>query len=148
MPWSSWLFEFLMGIRRRARELALQALYQIEMTGDTSAATIELVWSHFEVNLKAREFARRLVAGVLLHRKEIDQLIETHAAHWKVSRMPKVDLNILRLATFELLFCPDIPHNVSIDEAIEVSKRFGSADSALFVNGVLDQLAAACGVKS
>ncbi|HEX9880390.1 MAG TPA: transcription antitermination factor NusB [Candidatus Binatia bacterium] len=137
-----------MGIRRRARELALQALYQIDMTGDASAATLELAWSHFEVSVKARDFARRLVEGVILHRSDIDRLIESSAVHWKLSRMPKVDLNILRLATYELLFCPDIPHNVSIDEAIEVSKRFGSADSANFINGVLDEVANACGVKN
>ena len=136
-----------MGIRRRGRELALQALYQIDMTGDSAAATLELLWSHFEANIKARDFARRLVGGVLLQKKDIDHLIEKATDHWKLSRMPRVDLNILRLATFELLFCPDIPHNVSIDEAIEVSKRFGSEDSATFINGVLDHVASACGVK-
>ena len=136
-----------MSIRRRGRELALQALYQIEMTGDASPATLELHWSHFESNSEAREFARRLVAGVVLHHKDIDRLIGESSDHWRVSRLPKVDLNILRLATYELLFCPDIPLNVSIDEAIEVSKRYGSSDSATFINGVLDHVAAAGGVK-
>jgi len=136
-----------MGIRRRGRELALQALYQIDMTGDASAATLELLWSHFEGNAKARDFARRLVSGVNLHRKDIDRLIEISTEHWKLSRMPKVDLNIMRLASYELLFCPDIPLNVSIDEAIEVSKRYGTSDSATFVNGVLDHVATSCGAK-
>jgi N utilization substance protein B len=112
-----------MGIRRRGRELALQALYQIEITGDASPAPLELFWSYFEGNVKARDFARRLVAGVVMNREKIDQLIEQSTDHWKLSRMPKVDLTILRLASYELLFCPDIPLNVSIDEAIEVSKR-------------------------
>ena len=117
------------------------------MTGDTSAAALDLLWSHFEANVKACDFARRLVGGVLLHKADIDLLIESATDHWKLTRMPRVDLNILRLATYELLFCPDIPHNVSIDEAIEVSKRFGSEDSATFINGVLDHVAAASGVK-
>lgn len=136
-----------MGTRRRGRELALQALYLIEMTGDTSPAPLQLFWSYFEGNVKAREFASRLVAGVVMHREEIDQLIEKSTDHWKLSRMPKVDLAILRLASYELLFCPDIPLNVSIDEAIEVSKRFSSEDSATFINGVLDHVAASSGAK-
>ncbi len=136
-----------MGIRRRGRELALQALYQIEITGDASPAPLELFWSYFEGNVKARDFARRLVAGVVMHREEIDRLIEQSTDHWKLSRMPKVDLTILRLASYELLFCPDIPLNVSIDEAIEVSKRFSSEDSATFINGVLDHVAASSGAK-
>lgn len=136
-----------MGIRRRGRELALQALYQIEMTGDASPAPLELFWSYFEGNVKSRDFARRLVSGVVMHREKIDQLIEQSADHWKLSRMPKVDLAIIRLASYELLFCPDIPLNVSIDEAIEVSKRFSSEDSATFINGVLDHVATSSGAK-
>lgn len=136
-----------MGIRRRGRELALQALYQIEITGDASPAPLELFWSYFEGNVKARDFARRLVSGVVMHREEIDQIIEQSTDHWKLSRMPKVDLAIIRLASYELLFCPDIPLNVSIDEAIEVSKRFSSKDSATFINGVLDHVAASSGAK-
>jgi len=77
-----------MGIRRRGRELALQALYQIEMTGDASPAPLELFWSYFEGNVKSRDFARRLVSGVVMHREEIDQLIEQSTDHWKLSRMP------------------------------------------------------------
>lgn len=137
-----------MGLRRRSRELALQALYQIEMTGDTSPASLDLFWSHFEGSAKAREFAHRLVFGVVMHRVEIDSLIEQSADHWKLTRMPRVDLNILRLATYELLCCPDIPLNVSIDEAIEIGKRYGTADSPNFINGVLDHVAASTGVKA
>lgn len=136
-----------MSTRRRGRELALQALYQIEITGDASPATLELHWHHFESNPKSRDFARRLVDGVILHRKDIDKLIEESSDHWRLSRLPKVDLNILRLATYELLFCPDIPLNVSIDEAIEVSKRYGSSDTATFINGVLDHVATVSGLK-
>ena len=134
-----------MGTRRKGRELALQALYQMEMSGDESPASLELFLRHFEGNARARDFARRLVSGVVEHRKEIDRHLERCAEHWKLSRMAKVDLTILRLAAYELLFCPDIPTNVSMDEAIEIGKRYGSGDSATFINGVLDQVAQAGG---
>jgi transcription antitermination protein NusB len=137
-----------MGNRRKGRELALQALYQIEITGDASDAAVELFLSHFEGSAQAKEFARRLVAGVVNQRAEIDRLIQRSAEHWKLLRMAKVDLVILRVATYELLYCPDIPLNVSLDEAIEIGKRFGSDDSATFINGVLDQVAHSSGAKS
>lgn len=102
---------------------------------------------HFEGSAKARDFARRLVSGVIAHREEIDRLIEQSADHWKLTRIAKVDLTILRMASYELLFCPDIPINVSMDEAIEIGKRYGSGDSGAFINGVLDQVALSGGVK-
>ena len=121
--------------------MALQALYQIEITGDASAAAVDLFLSHFEGSAQAKEFARRLVSGVVSQRTDIDRLIEECTEHWKLMRMAKVDLLILRMAAYELIFCPDIPLNVSLDEAIEMGKRFGSGDSGSFINGVLDQLA-------
>jgi len=127
--------------------LALQALYQIEMTGDSTGAAVELFLSYFEGNSEAKEFARRLVSGVVGQRAEIDRLIQHCTEHWKLMRMAKVDLVILRMATYELLFCPDIPLNVSLDEAIEIGKRFGTDDSAAFINGVLDQVAHSSGAK-
>ena len=130
-----------MGTRRKGRELALQALYQIEITADTSAAAVDLFLSHFEGSPQAKEFARRLVSGVVSQRPAIDRLIEQCTENWKLMRMAKVDLLILRMAAYELVFCPDIPLNVSLDEAIEIGKRFGTGDSASFINGVLDQLA-------
>lgn len=136
-----------MGTRRKGRELALQGLYQMQITGDASLEALEIFLRHFQGSIKAREFARRLVLGVLDHWEEIDRLIEQSADHWKLSRMAKVDLTILRMATYEMLFCPDIPLNVSMDEAIEIGKRYGSDDSATFINGVLDQVAQASGVK-
>lgn len=136
-----------MGIRRSGRELALQALYQIEMTGDASPGALERFLDHFEGSARAKEFAQRLVSGVIAHREEIDRLIQRSAEHWKLSRMAKVDLVILRMAIFEMLFCPDIPLNVSLDEAIEIGKRFGSRESPEFINGVLDQIAEQCGIK-
>jgi N utilization substance protein B len=136
-----------MGPRRKGRELALQALYQTEVTRDTSARALDLFLSHFEGGAHAKEFAKRLIAGVIEHRAEIDRAIEASAENWKLSRMAKVDLIILRLATYELLFCPDIPMNVSLDEAIEIGKRYGSDDSSSFINGVLDKVASAGGAK-
>ena len=136
------------GTRRKGRELALQALYQIEITGDPSVGAVDLFLRHFEGNVKAKEFARRLVSGVVSQRPEIDQTIEQSTENWKLARLAKVDLVILRLATYELIFCPDIPTTVSLDEAIEIGKRFGSADSGNFINGVLDQIAQARHLKA
>jgi transcription antitermination protein NusB len=139
---------YAMGTRRKGRELALQALYQIEITADASAAAVDLFLSHFEGNTLAKDFARRLVSGVISQRPQLDRLIEKCTENWKLGRLSKVDLLILRVAAYELLFCPDIPLNVSLDEAIEIGKRFGSNDSAAFINGVLDQLAQIGGVKT
>ena len=121
----------------------MQALYQVEVTGDASMKSLALFLSHFEGGVEAKDFARRLIAGVLEHRAEIDRRIEETAENWKLDRIAKVDLVILRLATYELLCCADIPVNVSIDEAIEIAKRFGAADSSTFINGILDKIAAA-----
>jgi transcription antitermination protein NusB len=136
-----------MGNRRKGRELALQALYQIEITGDASLAAVELFLNHFEGNAEAKEFARRLVSGVVSQRAEIDQIVQRCTDHWKLMRLAKVDLVILRMATYELVFCPDIPLNVSLDEAIEIGKRFSTDDSSNFINGVLDQVAHSSGPK-
>lgn len=135
------------GIRRKARELALQVLYQMEITGEPAPTGPESFWGHFPSRPAARDFAQRLIAGTTARRDEIDGFIENAVEHWKLERMSKVDLIILRLATYELLFCPDIPMNVSIDEAIEVGNRYGSDDSPAFINGVLDQVAHANGLK-
>ena len=131
----------VLGNRRKGRELALQALYQIEMTCNASSAAVDLFLDHFEGGPKAKEFARRLVSGVVSQQTEIDRLIEQATEHWKLMRLAKVDLMILRMATYELVFCPDIPLHVSLDEAIEIGKRFGTSDSATFINGVLDHVA-------
>lgn len=129
-----------MSIRRKARERALQALYQMEITGNLSPGGPDLFWGHFAVASRAQGFAERLIAGVVENRDAIDLMIEGAAENWRLGRMPRVDLNILRVATYELIFCPDIPMNVSIDEAIEVGKRYGSEESPTFINGVLDQV--------
>jgi transcription antitermination protein NusB len=133
--------------RRKGRELALQALYQIEITGDRSARAVDLFLSHFEGKAAAKDFARQLVSGVVSQCADIDGRIEQSADNWKLARLAKVDLVLLRLATYELVFCPEIPASVSLDEAIEIAKRFGTGDSPAFVNGVLDQIARASAIK-
>jgi N utilization substance protein B len=135
------------GIRRKGRELSLQVLYQAEITGDRSPACLEEALGRLEGSEAAKSFARRLIFGVVDNRERIDRLIEQCSENWRLDRMAKVDLTILRIATYELLFCPDIPFNVSIDEAIEVGKRYGSEETPPFVNGVLDRVAATAGLK-
>jgi N utilization substance protein B len=133
-----------MGTRRDARELALQALYQRDVTGSDEA----LFWSHAEGRDDVKAFARELVDGVREHQEQIDALITERAQHWRLPRLSRVDLNLLRLGTFELLARPEIPASVTINEAIEIARRFGSEDSAAFVNGVLDAIAEAVGAKA
>jgi N utilization substance protein B len=94
-----------------------------------------------EINSKAYAFASELVNGVIAHLADIDGRIAEKSKHWSMARMARVDLNILRLAVFELLYRPDIPKNVTMNEAIEVAKKFGAEDSASFVNGILDEIA-------
>ncbi len=135
-------------MRRKGRELALQALYQIEITGDSSIAAVDLFLQHFEGGAKAKEFARRLVSGVVSQRPELDRLIDQSTENWKLARLAKVEHELLRLAAYEVVFCPDIPVPVSLDEAVEIAKRFGSEDSAGFINGVLDHIAKSSASKS
>ena len=116
------------------------------------AEGVEGVWEHFALDEEARgpeteQFARELVRGVQAERAPIDTLIDQAAVHWQLDRLSRVDLCVLRLATFELLARPEIPAAVTIDEAIEIARRFGSEDSAGFVNGVLDQVAELVGAK-
>ena len=134
--------------RRKGRELALQALYQIEITGDPSGAAVDLFLRHFEGNPRAKEFARRLVSGTLSQRGEIDRLLAEATEHWRLERLAKVDFVLLRMAVYELCFCADIPTAVTLDEAIEIAKRFGSEESAGFINGVLDCVAQSRGGKA
>ena len=135
-------------MRRKGRELALQALYQIDITGDSSIAAVDLFLQHFEGGAKAKEFARRLVSGVVSQRPELDRLIDQSTENWKLARLAKVEHELLRLAAYEVVFCPDIPVPVSLDEAVEIAKRFASEDSAGFINGVLDHIAKSSASKS
>ena len=127
--------------RRKSRERALQTLYQIDFTKQTSEEALPLFFSHFCPQKSLDEFTTRLVQGVEVHQEEIDKFLKEYSEHWTLERMSRVDRNILRMAIFELLWCPDIPPNVSINEAIDLGKKFSTDKSALFINGVLDKIA-------
>ena len=129
-----------MGIRRRGREFALQVLYQIDATHREVGKALDLFWDNFASDEEARCFCERLVRGVVEHSNEINRLVERHAEHWKMSRMTQIDRNILRMAVYELLYCQDIPPKVTINEAVDIGKKFGSEDSGAFINGILDRI--------
>ena len=135
-----------MGARRRGRELAIQALYQMELTGESSSESVEHFLRHFAGGDEACSFGAELARGVLAQLQHIDALIAASSEHWRLSRLSNVDLNVLRVATYELL-CGGVPTSVVIDEAVEIARRFGSADSPVFVNGVLDHVATSVGAK-
>jgi len=141
-----------MGARRLARERALQALYQLEMSQGAPLDALEAAWASEEgepaaprPDGEAVAFARELVEGVWQHRQEIDQLIEEHSHNWRVDRMSRIDRNILRLAIYELKYCPAIPRKVTLNEAIELGKTFGAEQSASFINGLLDKVSGVLG---
>ena len=127
-----------MGVRRRAREIALQVLYQREFNRAEEA--LALFWNNFEVLKGAMDFSGRIIRGVEQHREDLDRIIERYSSHWKIGRMAHVDRNILRIAVYELLYCDDIPPKVAINEAIDIGKKYGSEDSGAFINGVLDKV--------
>ena len=127
-----------MGTRRRARELGLQLLYQFELT-DASPEEMQAGFEEWRnASESVREFADKLLRGTLERLAEIDEELGHQTTHWRLERLAAVDRNILRLAMFELIFETDTPHAVVIDEAIEIAKKFGAAESPRFVNGVLD----------
>ena len=129
-----------MGVRREARELALQLLYAMELNPIDIEEGLRLSRENSRASEGVRLFAEELVAGVMANRSAIDKKIRGQSKNWAISRMAKVDLNILRLALFELMFREDIPRNVTINEAIEVAKKFGSEESSAFINGMLDEM--------
>jgi N utilization substance protein B len=129
--------------RTKARERAMQALYQIDVAATDLDEALVRFWRSFEpVEREVREMAEGLVRGVAGHRREIDEAIESVSTNWRLDRMAKVDRNVLRLAVFELRWS-DVPVKVCINEAIELGKKYGSESSGAFVNGVLDRIAAA-----
>jgi N utilization substance protein B len=127
-----------MGKRRKARECAIQCLYQWDMTGSDVGTLLEGYWEAHPSSSEVAEFTEHLVRGTLAHVAEIDPLIGAQAEHWRVDRIGKVERSILRLGAYELLYEPDTPQAVVIDEAIEISKRYCGPDAGHFVNGVLD----------
>lgn len=131
-----------MGNRRKSRELALQILYQIDVSHDNTRDALDLFWQNFKGMEISMEFTEKLVEGVCAHKEEIDKLIEESSKNWKLNRMSKVDKSILRLASFELFYCKDVPVKVILNEAIDLGKKFGSEKSGSFINGILDRISA------
>jgi len=130
-----------MGSRRFSREQALQILYQRDLTDASVDEALRLFWQSEPADPEVVEFTGCLVRGVDEHSERIDQLISEASTNWKVPRMSFVDRNIMRMALFEFLELDEVPTMVSINEAIELGKRFGTTESSSFINGILDRVA-------
>jgi transcription antitermination protein NusB len=130
-----------MGLRHLGREVALKALYRIDICDGATNEDLVLFFEDFPAEESARKFAVRLVEGVRKEQQKLDKHIADALEHWSIKRLSRVDHNILRLGLYELIFMDDIPARVTIDEAIELAKAYGDQESGRFVNGVLDQIA-------
>ena len=129
-----------MGHRRKSREIALQGLYMHDTVGTDADTLCELIWVDDELAPEISQFARVLIRGTLEHIEEADALIQKHARNWKFDRIDSIDKSILRLSIFAMLYLPEIPQPVTINEAIELGKIYGGENSAQFVNGLLDAI--------
>jgi N utilization substance protein B len=131
------------GKRRQAREIAAQFLYQQDLGGGAVDDALTMFWqTQHEVSGQTRKFAEELIRGTCEHRAAIDEKIQKYTEHWELQRIAAVDRNILRLAIFEMLYRDDIPPIVSINEAVDIAKKFSTRESGAFVNGILDRLRA------
>ena len=136
------------GTRRSGRAYALQLLYARDIDPSADVAGAAVSWAdvfELDVDAQAQLFAKELVAAAVARAPEIDELIAGASKNWRIERMSRVDRNILRLGACELLAFRDVPVKVVINEAVELAKRFGTAESSAFVNGVLDRIAGAAG---
>ena len=129
-----------MGKRRRARELAIQVLFHLEFNPGDPEEVFSLICENFGSSMDIRPFSRELVHGVLEKKATLDGLISQSSKNWRLERMSHVDRNILRLGVYEILAKEDIPPKVSIDEAVEMGKKYGTEDSGSFINGILDNI--------
>jgi N utilization substance protein B len=129
-----------MGNRRKSRELAMQALFYMDMSQDDSNEMLERFCDNFSPPEKMVPFFLKLVKGVIQGKVEIDSILERFSDNWKLNRMSCVDRNTMRIAVYELLYCHDIPYKVSINEAIDMGKKFGTKESGAFINGILDSI--------
>ncbi len=128
--------------RRKAREYALQILFQLDIRKEKpSAAVLRSFWAEYDPDAEVKAFAEEIVKGTIKHRTKIDNHLHQCAKNWSLDRMAVVDRNVLRMAVYELLYRMDIPTSVTINEAIEVAKKYGADDSGAFVNGILDRVA-------
>jgi N utilization substance protein B len=129
-----------MGPRRKAREYALQMLFQWDITHDSIDQIASTFFEDEEEDQAVGDFARQLVIRTVEHIERIDQLIQRHAEHWRLDRMATVDRNLLRLAAQEFIFDNETPKSVVINEAIEIARRYSTQDSPQFINGILDSI--------
>ena len=132
--------EFIMGKRRQARELAIQVLFHLEFNPGPPEYGFDLICRNFSAQESSRIFSKQLVLDVCEKKKTLDDVISRASRNWRLERMSRLDICILRLAVFEILFMQDIPPKVSIDEALEIGKKFGSENSGSFINGILDYI--------
>lgn len=127
--------------RTKARECTLKILYAVDIRKDSPQECTRIFWdSHPTIKDEVKKFSTFLIEGVTKNNLAIDSIISKYATNWQIQRMATIDRNILRMATFELLFAENIPPKVSINEAIEMAKRYGDKDSGKFVNGILDKI--------
>ena len=126
--------------RTKAREHALQILYQLDVTRAQVQQVLQDFWTVHPAPSDVRSFASQVVQGTMQHAEEINQLIVRHADNWDITRMAIVDRNILRMGTYELLYMEEVPPKVCLNEAVELAKRFGDEESSKFVNGILDTI--------
>jgi transcription antitermination protein NusB len=129
-----------MGYRRRSRELAMQALFFMDIQGSSSEDMVELFIENFKPAKKMVPFFLTLLNGVVSRKNTIDTILEQISSNWRVGRMACVDRNIIRVAIYELCFLGDVPSKVAINEAIDIGKRYGTEESGAFINGVLDSV--------
>ena len=129
-----------MGLRRVARECALQMLYEIDVGKHPKDEILDTFWQMNDQPKKVRDFADQLFGGTVRRLKEIDKMIQQHTKNWRLSRMAAVDRNVLRLAVFEFLSGGKTPETVVINEALEIAKKYSTNESAQFVNGILDSI--------
>jgi N utilization substance protein B len=129
-----------LGRRRKSREFALQVLYQLNITKQDVTQALTQFQENFLPNGEADDFLKRLVLGVTEHRAELDRLIERYSENWRLDRINLIERNLLRMALFELLYCEEIPPKVTINEAIDLGKKYGSEESGSFINGLLDRI--------
>jgi transcription antitermination protein NusB len=129
-----------MGERRKARECALQILFQLEFNPSDPKDLVRVYWEHQKASRQVRDYGTWIVERILDHGPEIDRAIQAASKNWRLARMAVVDRNILRIAVCELLYEPALVPAIVMDEAIEIAKRYSGEESAVFVNGVLDAI--------
>lgn len=134
-----------MGARTVGREAALQILFGIDVSGETVDAALTRHFREFGGDAESRPYTEECVRGVVSEKDAVDRAIAAASENWRIERMTRVDRNVLRLGTWEILRRTDVPRAVILDEAVELAKRFGSEESGAFVNGVLDRVAEIAG---